>query len=294
MKKLHIIEFVPAAIQALAHGLGYFEDRSVTLDRARTRSAPEQRDRLLAGEFDAGTTAIDNLIAWNADGADFVLVAQLERSTVLDLIARPDVGSFADLAGARFAVDSPVTGFSIVLRAMFAKHNIHIADEQLVAAGGIAERLETIRNGDADAGLLGPPWSQQAVTSGLVRLATVESEFPDFPGIGLVARRSEIERLRPALGEYVSACAEAAAWASDRTHRDAAVALLADAGFPPEGAQAILDVVPSSLAPVRAGVTLLYEMRRQLGRLPASAPPPDALIDDTVLAAAIEPILHET
>src|SRR4051794_6670017 len=133
METLRLIEFVPPAVQALARGLGYLEDESVTVETSRTRSAPEQRDRLLAGEFDAGLTAIDNLIAWNAHGADFVLVAQLERTTVLDLIARAGIESFADLRGARLAVDSPVTGFSIVLRALLAKHGVDVADDQLVA-----------------------------------------------------------------------------------------------------------------------------------------------------------------
>jgi ABC-type nitrate/sulfonate/bicarbonate transport system substrate-binding protein len=285
MQTLRIIEFVPPAAEALARGLGYFDEQSVVIETTRTRSAPEQRDRLLAGEFDAGLTAIDNLIAWNGEGADFVLVAQPERTTVLDLVARSGTVSLAELAGARFAVDSPVTGFSIVLRALFAKHGVHIADEQLVAAGAIAERFEAIRSGEADAGLLGPPWSQEAVAGGLVHLTTVESEFPDFPGICLAVRGSEIERLRPALGAYLRACSKAAAWATDEAHRDRAIALLVGAGFPAQGAEAILDVVPRSIAPVPDGVRLLYEMRGRLGRLPASAPAPEQIIDNTVLAA---------
>jgi ABC-type nitrate/sulfonate/bicarbonate transport system substrate-binding protein len=283
METLRIIEFVPPAAEALARGLGYFDAESVAVETVRTRSAPEQRDRLLAGEFDAGLTAIDNLIAWNADGADLVLVAQLERTTVLDLVARSGIGSVADLEGARFAVDSPVTGFSIVLRALLGKHGVTVTDDQLVAAGAIAERFEAIRGGQADAGLLGPPWSQEAIESGLVHLTTVESEFPDFPGIGLAVRRSEIRRVRPALDAYLRACSKAAAWARDEAHRDAAIALLAGAGFPPRGAEAILDVVPPSIAPVPDGVRLLYEMRERLGRLPASAPAPDELVERALL-----------
>jgi ABC-type nitrate/sulfonate/bicarbonate transport system substrate-binding protein len=286
-EKMQIIEFVPPAVEAIARALGHFEAEGVTVKTERTRSAPEQRDRLLAGEFDAGLTAIDNLIAWNADGADFVIVAQVERTTVLDLVAGSGTGSFAELEGARLAVDSPVTGFSIVLRAMFAKHDIHVADDQLVAAGAIPERLEAIRSGQADAGLLGPPWSQEALAGGLVRLATVEAEFPDFPGICLTVRRSTIDRVRPALSAYLRACSRAAAWARDEKHREEALALLLGAGFPARGADAILDVVPASIAPVMDGVRLIYEMRRQLGRLHSSAPQPDELVDGSLLAVAL-------
>jgi ABC-type nitrate/sulfonate/bicarbonate transport system substrate-binding protein len=287
MERLRIIEFVPPGVEALARGLGYFADECLAVETARTRSALEQRNRLLAGEFDAGLTAIDNLIAWNTEGADFVLIAQVERTTVLDLVARSGTGSFADLHRARFAVDSAVTGFSIVLRAMFAKHGMHVSDDQLVPAGAIGERFEAIWGGRADAGLLGPPWSQEAVAGGLVRLTTVEHEFPTFPGIGLAVRASQVEPSCRALSAYLRACSKAAAWANDRTHREEAVGLLVGAGFRPQGAEAILDVVPSSIAPVMDGVRLLYEMRRQLGRLPASAPGPEELVDRAVLAAAL-------
>lgn len=287
MFSLRIIEFVPPAAEALAGALGYLENESLTIETTRTRSAPEQRDRLLAGEFDAGLTAIDNLIAWNADGADFVLVAQLERTTVLDLVASAGTQAFTDLSDARFAVDSPVTGFSIVLRAMFAKHGVDIADDQLVAAGALAERFEAIRTGEADAGLLGPPWSQQALAEGMVHVTSVEAEFPDFPGICLTVRSSEIERVRPALSAYLRACSQSAAWARDETHRDSAIELLAGAGFPTPAAEAILEVVPSSIAPVLGGIRLLYQMRSQLGRLPATAPAADELVDETLLTTAL-------
>jgi ABC-type nitrate/sulfonate/bicarbonate transport system substrate-binding protein len=287
MERLRIIEFVPPAVEALACRLGYFVDERLAVETVRARSVLEQRNRLLAGEFDAGLTAIDNLIAWNAEGADFVLVAQTESTTALGLVARRGTGSFADLRRARIAVDSAVTGFSIVLRAMFAKHGIEISDDQLLLAAAIGQRFETIWDGRADAGLLGPPWSQAAVAGGLVRLTTVESEFPNFPGVGLAVRATQVEPSCRALSAYLRACSKAAAWASDRTHRGEALALLIDGGFRPQGAEATLAVVPSSIAPVIDGISLLYGMRRRLGRLPASAPGPEELVDRTVLGAAL-------
>lgn len=114
--RLRINEFVAPGLQALAHGLGYFEAAGLDLEVERTRSATDQRRRVMSNECDAALTAIDNLIAWDAEGDDLRLVAQVERTTVLDLVARPDVGSVAELRGSTLAVDAVDSGFAIVLR----------------------------------------------------------------------------------------------------------------------------------------------------------------------------------
>src|SRR6476620_5684605 len=116
-----VIEFVPPAVEAIALQLGVF-DEAFELDIVRTRSSSEQRDRLLSDDCDAGLTAIDNLIRWNADGADLRLVAQVERTTVLDLVAAPEIAAISDLRGATLAVDAVDSGFAIVLQMILIDH----------------------------------------------------------------------------------------------------------------------------------------------------------------------------
>jgi ABC-type nitrate/sulfonate/bicarbonate transport system substrate-binding protein len=275
VSRLRVIEFVAPGVEAIAQRRGLYAEHGVKIETVHTRSSTEQRERMQSGDCDVALTAIDNLIAWNADGDDLRLVGQVERTTVLDLVAA--VERIEDLRGTTLAVDAVDTGFAIVLRKILCDHGLTPVDYTLLAAGGIQQRCDAITTGQAAGGLLGPPWSDQALAQGLHRLTTVEAALPAFPGIGVAVRAARLAELRPALARYLAALAQATRWAADAP-RDEAIALLEAAGFPPAGAVALLDVVPVDIAVSRPGVELLYEIRRELDVLPDGAPAADALV----------------
>jgi ABC-type nitrate/sulfonate/bicarbonate transport system substrate-binding protein len=278
MSKLRINEFVASGVEALAQALGCFDAEGLELKIERTRSATEQRARVMANGCDAALTAIDNLIAWDAEGDDLRLIAQVERTTVLDLITDPAVGSIEELRGSTLAVDAVESGFAIVLRQILAWHGIEDGAYRLEAEGGIKERFAALTEGRASAGLLGPPWSYQALDAGLHRLTSVEAELPAFPGIGLVVRAARLAELETPLKLYIKALESAARWAAE-AERDEAIRLLVEAGFDERGATDLLDVCPSTLVPSLPGVELLFTMRRELGLLPDGAPRPEDLLE---------------
>jgi ABC-type nitrate/sulfonate/bicarbonate transport system substrate-binding protein len=273
-ERLRVIEFVPAAIQTLAANLGYLDE---AIEFVRTRSSMEQRELVMSDECDAAPTAIDNLIAWNADGDDLRLVAQIERTTVLDLIAAPEFHSIADLRGETLAVDAPDNGFAIVLRKVLADHGLSDGDYRLSSEGGIAQRFAGLVEGRAAAGLLGPPWSYQAREAGLVKLAGVHEVLPTLPGIGVAVRQSRLEELDAPVTRYLTALGRAISWLATASHEEA-LARLAAAGFEGRGAEDLLDVAPTTLAPSRQGLELLFDMRRELGLLPDGSPSPATLL----------------
>ena len=268
---LRVIEFVPPGVEAIALHLGLFDDDALELDIVRTRSSSEQRDRILSDDFDVGLTAIDNLIKWNAQGADVRLVAQVERTTVLDLVAAPGIAAISDLRGATLAVDAVDSGFAIVLQKILIDHGVPAGDYALLSVGGINERCDALVSGRATAGLLGPPWSTRAIDSGLVRLTTAEEALPALPGIGVVLRASRHAEVADRLQPYLDGLDAAVRWVAE-TDRATAIEVLVAAGFDEHGAAALLDVVPKNLEPSAEGVELLYAMRRELGLLPDGAP----------------------
>lgn len=275
MSRLRVIEFVAPGVEAIAQRRGLYAEHGVEIETVRTRSSTEQRERMQSGDCDVALTAIDNLIAWNAAGDDLVLVGQVERTTVLDLVAAAE--RIEDLRGTTLAVDAVDTGFAIVLRKILRDHGLGADDYELLAAGGIQQRCDAITGGQAAGGLLGPPWSDQALDQGLRRLTTVEAALPDFPGIGVAVRSARLAELRDPLKRYLAALADAAAWAGV-ARRDEAVELLVDAGFPAAGAGALLDVVPADVSVAVDGVELLYAIRRELDALPVGAPEASALV----------------
>jgi hypothetical protein len=108
--------FVPPSVCVVADELGIYADMGVDIETVLVESSTDQRDRLLSGNVDVGVTAMDNLLVWNADGGDLRIVAQVESTTPLGLVARPSVTGVQGLRGAVLGVDAVNNGFAVVLR----------------------------------------------------------------------------------------------------------------------------------------------------------------------------------
>ena len=117
-------QFVPPVPLIVARELGLLD--RVDLEAGRTSGSPEQLAGLLAGDIDIAVTAIDNLYAWTAAGADVRLVAQIEATTPLGIYARPGTDRLKDLEGSLFAVDAATNGFSIVARYLLEREDVTV------------------------------------------------------------------------------------------------------------------------------------------------------------------------
>lgn len=275
--------FVPPTIAVLAEHWGLTPDG--LLQASRNQSSDEQFERFQAGTIDAAVTAMDNIMDWNqrAGPRDFRIVAQIERTTPLTLIARAGHGELLDLRNASILVDAPDNGFVVALRHLLAAAGLESGSYRLIPSGGVKERFDALVGGQGDATLLGPPFDSMGMQAGLVRLARVQDHHPDFPGQGLVVRASAIERLRPALTSWLAGLTSACA--SKRANEDGALGVLTAAGFPAIAVQALLATVPDSLMPARDGVELLIRQRRELG-LRGGDSSYESLVDASLLPQA--------
>ncbi|MFF7656173.1 ABC transporter substrate-binding protein [Streptomyces sp. NPDC007983] len=279
--------FVPPAVSVVADELGLFADAGVEVETVLIESSSDQRDRLVGGDVDVGVTAVDNLLVWNRGGGELRVVAQVESTTPLRLVARSSMEEVPDLRGARLGVDAVDNGFAVVLRRLLARRGLESADCEWVPVGGVRERFEALREGTVDATLLGPPLDELAIREGLVELISVVEEMPDFPGQGVVAGAAALhdgERL----SRYLGALEAARRWLSGAP-REQALEVLARGGYGTGAARAALRTCPVSLVPVRAGLERIVSMRRELDMLPDPAPRVEDLYDSGPLGLELGP-----
>lgn len=260
---MNLMWFAPPAVALAARGLCL--PGADVIKSTSTRGSDEQFDKLVAGECDAVVTAMDNVFAWNRrpGPGDFRIVAQIERTTPLAVVARPGIGSMTELKGASLLVDAPGNGFVIALRALLDAAGLASTDYRFVETGGVRERLDALLSGHGDATLLGPPFDQIAQAAGHPVLATVQDRYPAFPGQGLVVSRSALPRFQQNLLRWLraldSACHHAAVSA------DAVSGAIQHAsGLDPATVAKLQRGIPSTLQPDRVGVELLIAMRRKL------------------------------
>ena len=260
---MKVMWFAPPAVALAAQGLGL--PGTDEIEAIRTRGSDEQFDRLVRGECDAVVTAMDNVFAWNRrpGPGDFCIVAQIERTTPLVVMARPGVGSLAGLKGASVLVDAPGNGFVIALRALLKAEGLGPADYRLIEAGGVKERLDALLAGQGDATLLGPPFDAVAQRAGHRVLATVQDRYPTFPGQGVVVSRAALPRIQQELARWLRAL-DSACHHAMTLPREVTEALLRVSGLDAATVSGLQRGIPDALRPSRDGVDLLIDMRREL------------------------------
>lgn len=252
-------QFVPPVPLIVARDRGLLD--GIDIETRRTTGSAQQLTELRAGDIDIAITAIDNLYAWTAAGADLRLVAQIEATTPLGLYAGPATDGLTDLGGSRFAVDASDNGFSLVARYLLEREGVTV---DYVEVGGVKERLDALLAGDVAATLLGPPFDAVAQDAGASLLTTVAEILPAFPGQGLVTRSELVGS--DELAAYLHAL-RSALNAANRMMDAAGEALLQRAGFGAAAAAAWASR-PRTLEVDPDGLALLAEIRSQLGLMP--------------------------
>ncbi|CAM2157906.1 ABC transporter substrate-binding protein [Paraburkholderia tropica] len=255
---LRVMWFVPPLLVIVAAR----DSGAPSVAGERNRSSDEQFEALVSGRVDAVVTSMDNVINWNSRPGpkDFRVVAQIERTTPLSLVARPGLSSVEELRGTNILVDAPDNGFVVALKAMLLEAGVVPGDYRLTPAGGVKERYDALIDGQGDATLLGPPFDVMAAAAGQARIATIQQKYPAFPGQGIVVRTGSARR------------AEVSSWlaALERARTevlrapDSALEAVKSAGLPPQAAQAMVSLNPATLRPAREGIALLIAHRRAL------------------------------
>lgn len=260
---MKVMWFAPPAVALAAQGLAL--PGADAIDSVRTRGSDEQFDTLVRGDCDAVITAMDNVFAWNRrpGPGDFCIVAQIERTTPLVVMARPHIESLAHLKGASLLVDAPGNGFVIALRALLQAEGLGLADYRFIEAGGVQERLEALLAGQGDATLLGPQFDAVAQRAGLRALATVQGRYPRFPGQGVVVSRAALPRLQQDLTRWLRAL-DGACRRAMTSPQDVTDAMVRASGLDVATVSGLQRGIPDVLQPDRAGVDLLIDMRRAL------------------------------
>jgi len=257
--------FVEPAISMLARCSIATAPELLSVDGIATGSSDEQFEALMSGTTDAAVTAMDNVIDWNLrpGAGDFRIVAQIERTTLLSLVAHAATADIQGLNGGTLLVDATANGFVVAARALLDEFGLSSESYALKTAGGVRERYETLLAGGGNATLLGPPFDSMALARGARVLARVNDRYPAFPGQGLVVRQRSYDRVRARVVAWLTAMEHARAAAND--NKSAAVSHLTAAGIPAAVAKPMADLVPDSLVPDRDGIALIIGQRQQAG-----------------------------
>ena len=256
--------FIPPAVSLVAERHDMFSACDLRVSRTLVPSSSAQLEDLVEGRVDVAITATDNLFTWNKSGADLALIGQVESTTDLVLLLRSGVASLEDLAVVRLAVDAPTNGFAVVAYAMMERLGRPRAAYEVLEVGGVKERFESLRQGNADVTLVAAPLDEIGLLSGMTALMHVRDLVPSYPGLGIVARRSTLDDSVEVLAAYLQALQSAADWLREAPPLDVEQELSA-AGFGPAAVRSVLASLPATVAPTEDGLDVLVRLRDSVG-----------------------------
>lgn len=218
----------------VAQDKGFFAREGLNVNVTATPNSGYQMSNLVAGKYNIAGTAIDNLIAYmEGQGTakvetkpDLITIMGLS-STVLSLMAQPDIKSIAELKGKDFALDSVSTGFAFVLRHMLEKNGLGPNDYKFVRFGGTRERLAALRDKKASAALLSEPFTTQARNEGFTFLGDGVQSVGAYQANVQIANRPWAQQNEKAVVGYIRAMLSAIDWIYDPANRPEAVKILA-------------------------------------------------------------------
>lgn len=260
---------------------GLFVREGLEVKLTPTPNSVFQLTNLVAGKFDIGITAIDNVIAYQegqgeapVTGTPDLFAFMGGDNGFLRLSVVPEVNSYADLRGKELSVDALTTGYAFVLRKMLEKGGLKEGELSLVRAGGVLQRWEALKEKKHAGTLLITPFEIIAESMGFHRLGNAVDVLGRYQGLVGAARRSWAQAHPDQLVGFIRAYTGGLAWLYDRANKAEALQILQKnvRGMSPELAAKTYDVLlgPGGFDPKAAldmeGVRTVLTLRSEYGR----------------------------
>jgi ABC-type nitrate/sulfonate/bicarbonate transport system substrate-binding protein len=210
----------------VAQGQGFFQREGLAVEVTVTGSSIEQQQALIAGRFDIGFQQPDHVVRAVERGVDLFVFMAHAHAPDLTLVGAPHVHALEDLPGRTVAVDGARTGYALLLRQLFKRAGVDLAEVTFKEIGGSEQRYQAMKSGAAAATLLNPPFDANLLETGYTCLARIGDVFPTYPGAVMAARREWAAAHEEALLAFIRAYDEAYGWLQDPENHAAATALL--------------------------------------------------------------------
>jgi ABC-type nitrate/sulfonate/bicarbonate transport system substrate-binding protein len=206
---------------------GYFSEQRLDVEFHLVRLAPEHNLGLAEGRWPITLSSADTMLARTTqDGTDFLIFMQAEEGLDVQLVARPEIKTLADLRGKLFAADPVDSNYDLVRNKIMRDNGVAEDEYRIAILGNSSVRATALDEGKVDAAMLQPPFSERSVQKGGVVLAQGSQYISSWPIVCGWGLRSWIEANRSTVVRFVRAMASATDWALDPSNREETIRLL--------------------------------------------------------------------
>jgi ABC-type nitrate/sulfonate/bicarbonate transport system substrate-binding protein len=273
---------------------GLFAREGLQVNITPTPNSVFQLTNLIAGKFDIGMTAIDNIVAYQegqgeapVQGTPDLFAFMGGDNGFLRLSVVPEVKRYADLKGRELSVDAMTTGYAFVLRKMVELGGLKEGEVTYVRAGGVLQRWEALKEKKHAGTMLITPFEIMAESLGFNRLGNAIDVLGHYQGLVGTARRSWAQANPEKVVGFIRAYQGGLTWLYDRNNKAEALQILQKnvRGMSPELAAKTYDVLlgPGGFDPKAAidqeGVRTVLKLRSEYGQPKKELTDPDRYVD---------------
>lgn len=215
-----------------AQDKGLFAKNGIAVNLSFTPNSVEQIRNLMSGKYDLGTTAYDNVVAYQEGQGETELPTQPDLfafmggySGSLRFVTSPDIKTYAALKGKTVGVDAATTGFAFILYKLAAMNGLSLSDYKIEKLGGTPARVQALMEGRIAGTMISSPSELLPESKGFTRLGDTTTTFGPYQASIGVARRAWAAKHGDELTAFIRAYVAAMDWLQDPANRGEAVAI---------------------------------------------------------------------
>ncbi len=216
----------------VAQDKGLFAKNGIAVKLSFTPNSVEQIRNLMNGTYDLGTTAYDNVVAYQEGQGETELSTPPDLfcfmggySGSLRFVTRPDIKTYAALKGQTIGVDAATTGFAFILYKLAAMNGVTLADYKVEKLGGTPARVQALMEGRIAGTMISSPSEILPESKGYTRLGDTTTTFGPYQASIGVARRAWAAKNGDQLVAFIRSYVEAMDWLFAPANKDEAISI---------------------------------------------------------------------
>jgi NitT/TauT family transport system substrate-binding protein len=193
----------------IAYEEGLFKKNGLDVELLHIPSSSRIIQTMLAGEIAISYVDGRNSIQSNLTGSDVVMIAGVTNRFSFSLMGRPEIKRTSDLKGKRIGVTR--IGSSTHTAALYAlsQAGLKSGDYEILPLAEVPNILVALLGNRIDAGPLSAPTLIRGRKAGLVELAALSRDGPEYVSVAIAAMRAYIRSNEEIVRRFIRSYAEA-------------------------------------------------------------------------------------
>lgn len=194
----------------VAENQGLFEKNGLKIDYSWLGSFDKAASAVRDGDAELAITSPEGAVSDYVSGGDLRIIGANALGLPMSMIARPEIGSLAEVRGKRIGTSSLTQGTAIYVQMMLQQEGLsYPEDYEFVLTGMHTARWDALRNDEIDCAPQPAPWNFLAEREGYRSIGEVNDVIADIVFAAIVGNLNWLSRNGETTRKLISSLTQA-------------------------------------------------------------------------------------